>query len=279
MEHANNTKDVFKIIHAQGNETCVKTVDEISTEKSTVFISSTVGCPLKCKFCHLTLKNYKYKRLTQRQIIDNTIETVKWAADVNPTIKAKNLKLSWMGMGDAFFNLEHVLKCNTSILEGIEQPLDKVDISTALPKSVTRETFELVEAINNQYPNKVRWFYSLFSANKAVRNYMLPNTHDIHKAIELFRESGVKVIAHQIFLEGVNDSELEVQALTEFVNDNKDVISQLRVLRYNECENSWWYESERFDQIIRYLDSYLQVELKTQVSPGKEIKAACGMFE
>ena len=115
----------------------------------------------------------------------------------------------------------------------IEQSLDKVDISTALPKSVTSETFELVEAINNQYLNKVRWFYSLFSANKATRNYMIPNTHNIPTAMELFRDSGIKVIVHQIFLEGVNDSELEIQNLAEFVNDNKDVISQLRVLRYN----------------------------------------------
>lgn len=280
MKHVNKAKDVFKIVHENREETCVKTVDSISTEKSTVFISSSVGCPLKCKFCHLTMKGHKYKPLSRKQITENTINTVNWAGTVNPRITEKNLKLSWMGMGDAFFNLNNTLRCSEDIMKRVDVAgLDKVDISTALPKSVTKCDVALVNKIKARYGSKVRWFYSLFSAVEGTRDYMIPNTHTPTAAVELFEEMDVSVIAHQTFLDGVNDSEEEVKAIVDFVNTHKDVITQLRVLRYNTCEAAWWYESERYSEIVKYLQENLEVELKLQDSPGKEIKAACGMFD
>jgi adenine C2-methylase RlmN of 23S rRNA A2503 and tRNA A37 len=76
----------------------------------------------------------------------------------------------------------------------------------------------------------------------------------------------------------VNDSDEEVSSLIDFVNINADVIRELRVLRYNECENSWWFESERYEEIVDRLRREVTVKVKAQESPGKEIKAACGMF-
>lgn len=276
----NNNDEVFKVIHESGNETCVKTVDAISTTKSTVFISSSVGCPLKCKFCHLTIKDIKYRKLEPSTIREDTLYGIKYAASETPKIGAKDIKLSWMGMGDAFFNLQTVLDVSGEILTSSgTKGLDKIDISTALPSHTSDVDMETYSRVVEKYgERKVRLFYSLFSANRDTRNYMIPNTHTIEEAVNLFRSHGVRVIAHQIFIDGVNDSAREVEELVDFVNRNADVFTELRVLRYNSCGNSWWYESVNYDGIMSVIHETCKLPIKSQVSPGKEIQAACGMF-
>lgn len=278
MDFINKENDVFKRIHHSKAETCIKTVDAISTEKSTVFISSSIGCPLKCKFCHLTIKNHRYSKLSEDEIVNNTVSTVNWASSITKKIKEKDLKLSWMGMGDAFFSLPIVLHASQKILASTDsRGLDKIDVSTALPKQITDEDFNIIKSIDYYYKD-VRWFYSLFSVNENTRRYMIPNTHTVHDAIDIFRRNTTKIIAHQIWLDGVNDSKEEVNDLINFVNNNSDVIRELRVLRYNECDNSWWFESNHYEDIMGKIRADVNVPIKEQISPGKEIKAACGMF-
>lgn len=278
MDFINQSKDVFKRIHPSGAETCVKTVDAISEEKSTVFISSSAGCPLKCKFCHLTIKDHKYKPLSPEEIVSNTVETINWAAEINPKIKEKKIKLSWMGMGDASFIIGDVKACSDTILGEVGIELDKIDLSTALPTSASHWSMGQLKYLQESYGDKFRLFYSLFSGYAGTRAYMLPRTHSQYKAMQLFADYDLKVIAHQIYLEGVNDSRVEVNQLLDFVDEHFDTISELRILRYNECENSWWYESTKYRDIIHSLREDTTVPLKLQESPGKEIKAACGMF-
>ena len=78
-----NTFDVYrtedgtvsKYIHEDGSETAIKlvkstqnvlnpitnTMDKVESDRNkySIFISCSVGCFMKCKFCHLTLKNSK----------------------------------------------------------------------------------------------------------------------------------------------------------------------------------------------------------------------------
>ena len=53
--------------------------------------------------------------------------------------------------------------------------------------------------------------------------------------------------------------------------------SELRILRYNECDNSPYKESDKFDYIVKYFHDNLS-KVKYQISAGSEIKAACGQF-
>ena len=81
---------VSKYIHDDGSETAIKMVksvqnifnpltNEIESRESdrnkySVFISSSVGCFMKCKFCHLTLKNSEFIKLEEDQIFNNLKE-------------------------------------------------------------------------------------------------------------------------------------------------------------------------------------------------------------
>lgn len=106
---------VSKYIHDDGSETAIKMVksvqnifnpltNEIESRESdrnkySVFISSSVGCFMKCKFCHLTLKNSEFIKLEEDQIFNNLKEAIQDSIHHNPDLKSKFIKLSWMGMG------------------------------------------------------------------------------------------------------------------------------------------------------------------------------------
>ena len=71
---------VSKFIHDNGDETAIKCVPSQSTvldraagtvrvvetdrQKGSLFISSSVGCYMKCRFCHLTTKDSVFRRLS-----------------------------------------------------------------------------------------------------------------------------------------------------------------------------------------------------------------------
>jgi adenine C2-methylase RlmN of 23S rRNA A2503 and tRNA A37 len=87
---------------------------------------------------------------------------------------------------------------------------------------------------------------------------------------------GVDVILHQLFLEGVNDTEHDLRQIKAGI-DCLIPDTELRVLRFNECENSSYKESKNFDDLVKRYSDVLP-KVKYQISAGSEIKAACGMF-
>ncbi len=103
---------VSKYIHEDGSETAIKIVKsvqnilnpitkEIETRKSdrnkySIFISSSVGCYMKCKFCHLTLKNSKHIKIDTARVLSNIKEALEDVVLFNPEITTRYIKLSWM---------------------------------------------------------------------------------------------------------------------------------------------------------------------------------------
>ena len=112
--YRSNDGTVSKYIHEDGSETAIKLVksvqsvlnpitNEIETRESdrnkySIFISSSVGCFMKCKFCHLTMKNAKHIKLPEEQVLSNLKEAMEDIINFNPDIKNRYVKLSWMGM-------------------------------------------------------------------------------------------------------------------------------------------------------------------------------------
>ena len=146
---------VSKYIHEDGSETAIKLVksmqnilnpltNEIESKfsnrnKYSIFISSSVGCYMKCKFCHLTLKNAEHIKLENEAVLNNLKEALKDMILFNPELKNKYIKLSWMGMGDAMNKPEMVSEVSLRFLDWVFENnfacgLDGVDLSTVMPK-------------------------------------------------------------------------------------------------------------------------------------------------
>lgn len=322
----NEDQTVTKYIHKDGSETSIKhlaSCKEIlnpitnkmepvleDRKKYTIFISTSRGCFMECKFCHLTMKSAQFKPLTATDVLNNLKEAVTETLFRNPFLKDYFIKLSWMGMGDAFNESLKVKEVSLSLYKWMRDNnfclgLDGVDLSTTYPqikdlswkqnfKDLNNELKKLELNFNNHlsvqmdpnfskidtYQNRspFRLFYSIHSGIQQTRDKLIPNAKPIKEALPLILQESdnYNVIFHHMFLHGVNDSQEELDSLVEFCKNylNK---KELRILRYNECNWSFFHESEQFSSLIKQIEPIVDV-LKVQISPGSEVKAACGQF-
>jgi adenine C2-methylase RlmN of 23S rRNA A2503 and tRNA A37 len=315
---------VAKFIHRDGSETAIKvvkscsnfrdpTTGRIKTEwvdrrKYSVFISASLGCYMRCKFCHLTIKGSAYRKLQAEQVVANVKEAIIAEVARRPEIRERYVKLCWMGMGDAVNQPEMVVEATLELMDWLmandyAKGLDCVDLSTVLPAvgddwiehfvrlnreleryPINPESFRIEQAkvaTHKQYEHRTRFrlFYSLHSAVQTTRELMVPNALPLSEAVPLlkrFAEAGPNLLLHTVFVEGLNDGLEEVGALLTFVQEHFPE-NELRVLRYNHCDRSPYREMHSLDQaLVRLADGHARFKLQT--SAGKEVSAACGQF-
>lgn len=305
---------VSKYIHDDGSETAIKTVSscgnivnkitgkveltEVDRNKYSAFVSSSVGCPVGCKFCYLTVKKYPYYKLTPDQIVENFKEALTEEVEHNPSIRSKYLKISWMGMGDPFLIDPYDLRQMTEYMFGwaigaqnLATGIDGVDIATVMPRENYgwAHQFALLNDYlkgryrrNNSVEGRsiVRVFYSLHSIANRVN--IIPTNRKGGPVIDLQELSrarslyGIDVILHQLLLKGINDNDGAIEDTANILN-NLINGAELRVLRFNKCSGSTYEETDKFDALVRKYAEVLP-KIKYQISPGSEVKAACGQF-
>lgn len=298
---------VTKYVHDDGSETAIKTTPIETfggiygkvTNKYNVFISMSVGCVVGCKFCYLTTKKCPYVTLSTDTVVYNVITAIENEVEDKPEIRTMYTKLSWMGMGDAYLDMEKMYEASVQIAalleeRGLSAGIDGIDISTTLPKvptiaddyigalSLSINVFRLnperhYHEIGSRNP--IRVFYSLHSALEATRTNLIPNTQSLLNAsdylVKLVNKSEVTLVIHHMFFEGINDSVKEMEALKNFLVPFKDI--ELRLLRFNKCEGTTFKESNNFNNLVDELYK-THKNIKVQSSPGAEIHAACGQF-
>lgn len=298
---------VAKYVHDDGSETAIKTIPEGEVgcggygnvgNKYNIFISTSVGCPVGCKFCYLTAKKCPYHKLSVNDIVMNVLDAINAELLVRPALRSMYTKLSWMGMGDGFLDTKLVFDVTEELLYYIQSfelsaGIDGVDIATTLPKipstainyidklsELVWETHlnpkrEYIRGLNRQ---PFRVFYSLHSADNDTRSLLIPNTEDVLEAINYFKTleiKGINVILHHMFFEDINDSFDEANHLISLLSVFNNV--ELRLLRFNACPDTTYKESSNFDNLVAHINKY-HTNIKVQLSPGSEISAACGQF-
>jgi adenine C2-methylase RlmN of 23S rRNA A2503 and tRNA A37 len=298
VKSCSNFRDELGLVHTEW----------VDRNKYSVFISASLGCYMACPFCHLTIKNSQYRKLATDQVVANVKEAIEAEIARKPEMNKRYVKLCWMGMGDAISQPDMVHDATLELMDwlmekGYTKGLDCVDLSTVLPK-VKDGWIERFTALNKaleKYPvnpdsfrieqaevstretytdrSRFRMFFSVHSAVQATRDKMVPKATPLAEALPKLREfaqSGPNRMLHQLFVEGLNDSDEEVEALLVLLKDNFPQ-QELRVLRYNFCDRSPYREWDHIDQAVaRIADQH--PALKVQVSAGKEVAAACGQF-
>lgn len=288
--------------------------NSVERNKYSVFASVSAGCFMKCEFCYLTLKDMKYQKLSEDTILANLIEALTHQIKVNPALSERYIKLCWMGMGDAIVAPEIVVNVTKRFLSYVFQNkyakgLDGVDISSVIPNNTNPKWIEAFKYLNlylkdipknpnnevivhseqissmvtrNKERSPLRLFYSLHSAVQETRDKIIPNSLPLTEAmvqLKFFSDFDRRnLIFHHMFMEGINDSDEEFEALIRFLVDWEIARHhELRILRYNHCDNTPIKESPRFEEFIKEL-AKVQQRLKVQISTGTEISAACGQF-
>src|SRR5271170_7077074 len=136
--------------------------DRIRPGRSTICISSQVGCAVDCQFCLTALLGVK-RNLTAGEICSQVCAVLK---DQNVSPPEDRINLVFMGMGEPFLNYENFTKAARLLVEGVGIAERRMTVSTA----------GIVPRIHDFAGEKVRLklAISLNASNDALRTELMP---------------------------------------------------------------------------------------------------------
>jgi 23S rRNA (adenine2503-C2)-methyltransferase len=95
--------------------------------RSTICVSSQVGCAVDCQFCLTALLGVK-RNLTAGEIVGQVCAVLK---DQNVSPPEDRVNLVFMGMGEPFLNYENFIKASRLLVEGVGIAERRMTVSTA----------------------------------------------------------------------------------------------------------------------------------------------------
>lgn len=244
----------------------------IATGRSTLCVSSQVGCAAACDFC-ATGKMGIAQNLSSAEILDQVVQTGQLL-----TAEGRRLhNIVFMGMGEPFHNEENLFET----LEALTSP----KMFNRSPGSILVSTVGIPDGMlrcAQRFP-KVNLALSLHSVNPEVRRELIPLTkkHSLDELQEAIRElndrQGIPVMIEYLMLAGKNDSPEDAADLVNWLHD-LDV--HVNLIPYNEIEDAPHLTGTEDAKIRTFATALKDAGLTTTVrySLGSDIAAACGQL-
>ncbi|VFQ78264.1 unnamed protein product [Cuscuta campestris] len=235
--------------------------------RSTLCISSQVGCKMGCKFCATGSMGFK-NNLSSGEIVEQLVH-----ASLFSTIR----NVVFMGMGEPLNNY-------SSLLEAIHiMTSSPFHLS---PRKITVSTVGIIHAINKLHadlPN-VNLAVSLHAPVQDLRCQIMPaaRAFPLEKLMDALlvyqKESQQKIFIEYIMLDGVNDEEQHAHQLGKLLETFLTVVN---LIPFNPIGSLSAFQTSndekvtRFQKILR--DTYgIRTTVRKQM--GQDISGACGQL-
>lgn len=237
--------------------------------RTSICISSQVGCACYCSFCATGLMGFT-RNLTHAEILDQVTQANRMIKSEGRTIR----NVVFMGMGEPLLNLENVFQA-VEFLRGasfFNLTDSRITVSTVgIPPAMNRFT--------QTFPD-VQLALSLHSARQEVREKLMPQARkyplDVLREALIAASATGKVMIEYLMLAGVTDGEEDFRALETYL---KDIPVHINLIPFNEFSGSNLHgtqaeerktfserlKSAGFDTTLRY-------------SFGADVAAACGQL-
>ena len=242
-------------------------------ERQTACVSSQVGCSLSCAFCATGFMDRK-RNLTYDEIYDQ-VALLNEVAEKTYGKKLSNIV--FMGMGEPLLNYKNVLKAIERITahDGLGMGSRRITVSTAGVAKMIRQLGD--DGV------KFNLALSLHAANDAKRNEIMPinETNNIKALIDalnyFYSKTKGDITFEYILFKGENDS---IQDAEDLIKVYRQVpVHMVNIIEYNPIENADFEKPDK-DATQKFMD-YLaahRVNVRLQISRGKDIDAACGQL-
>ncbi len=170
-----------------------------SAGRSTICISSQVGCAVDCQFCLTALLGVK-RNLTAGEIVGQVCAVLK---DQGVSPQEDRINLVFMGMGEPFLNYDNFIKASRLLVEGVGIVERRMTVSTA----------GIVPRIRDFAEEKIRpkLAISLNAPNDELRTQVMPlnKKWNLEMLMAAAREFPLRtrewITFEYVLLGGVND--------------------------------------------------------------------------
>lgn len=238
----------------------------MNNERSTVCVSTQVGCAMQCEFC-LTGKFGLTRNLNVSEIVNQVCAAIK-RGPVNNIV--------FMGMGEPLHNLDNVVDALKILYS--EAGLD------FSPRKITVSTSGLVPQMR-EFGTRVRanLAVSLNATTDEVRDRLMPinKRYPLKELMAACRDypmpTGQWITFEYILIKGINDSVADAKRLVKLLHG---VRAKVNLIPYNEHEGSDLKSPDvkSIEPFQRYLLDRNIVAVR-RASKGQDISAACGQLK
>lgn len=244
----------------------------IATGRTTLCVSSQVGCAAACEFC-ATGKMGIAQNLTADEILDQVLHAGQLLA-----IEGRRIRnIVFMGMGEPFHNEDNLYRA----LELLTSP----ELFHHSPAKILVSTVGIPEAMVRcvrRFP-AVNLALSLHSVRQEVRERLVPLARQY--SLDQLRTTLEQVNAHQrkpvmieyLMLADVNDSAADAREMIAWL---AGLNVHVNLIPYNPIEGAPRLKSATRDRRDAFAGLLKQAGLETTIrySLGADVEAACGQL-
>jgi 23S rRNA (adenine2503-C2)-methyltransferase len=266
-------KYLFKLADGRTVETVVMHYPgtDRSRERTTVCVSSQVGCPIGCSFCATGQSGFD-RNLTEAEIVDQFLHAGR---DLR-TQDASLTNVVFMGMGEPLNNYQAVV--------GAIRRWARPDTLNFSPRRVTVSTIGLVPFIErlSQEGLPVNLAVSLHAPDDELRSSMIPvnRKYPIAAVVSAARahaeKTGRRTSYEYVLLSGINDSLEQAKRLAKVVGRR---LTHVNLIPMNPIEGSALKPPS--PPTARAFAAVLQeagISTTIRATRGLDIDAACGQL-
>jgi len=233
--------------------------------RTTVCISSQVGCAVDCKFCATASMGF-IQNLSAGEIVDQVLHLQRVS-------KSRITNVVFMGMGEPFLNYSRVIEAANTLNKKMGFGARRITISTS---GIVPKIRQMADD-NHQYKLAI----SLNATDEKSRTRIMPltRTHSLASLVEsahyYYKKTRRFITFEYVLLKGVNDSPEDGERLVELL---QSLPCKVNVIPYNEIGGEYNRPEEK---VIRaFLKSLQQAPFTVTVrwSKGTDIDAGCGQL-
>ncbi len=274
----------IKYLFCLEDQSKIETVFIPEEKRSTLCISSQVGCTLNCSFCHTGTQKL-VRNLSSQEIVGQVIAVYddlelweKKRMRSNDTSCFEIItNIVFMGMGEPLLNYEEVKKACSVLMDnkGLDFSRRRITLSTAgiVPKIKTaHEEIGCMIAI------------SLHATENKTRDILVPinKKWNLEQLLGSLRDdvqlrNSERVTFEYVMLDRINDSKEDAHRLVRLL---QGLPSKVNLIPFNTWTGSQ-YKRSSSDRIKAFRDIIIKSRLPSPIRRprGEDIMAACGQLK
>ncbi|MGY8750608.1 MAG: 23S rRNA (adenine(2503)-C(2))-methyltransferase RlmN [Fidelibacterota bacterium] len=260
-ENEPTKKFLFKTISGHSLESVLM----YEKNRTTVCISSQIGCAVDCKFCATASMGF-IKNLNDYEIIDQVLHLERLS-------KHKITNIVFMGMGEPFLNYKNVIKAAKFLNHKMGFGARRITISTAgiVPK--------IRKIADEEHQFKLAISLNAVTEIERKKIMSVTNTYSLNELIDsaryYYQKTRRLITFEYVLLKGINDSPSDGKKLISLL---MGLECKVNIIPYNEIGGDF----NRPDEITikNFLKELRKAPFNVTVrwSKGTDINAGCGQL-